>query len=258
VPTTGTPVTPAAARLLAAGAACGGKGKAAPYPLSGGRSYLKPAAKGAADVRLADSTRRRVQFSPARDAAHPAGGPREHRGGEGGPAGRRRPPHAPGVRPPRRVRTAPPRPRQLRPPGRAGPGAVRGGRDRGWGVRLGDLESVAARQPLAQEGRWHLRSDVPPRHRRPEDVRELAGRARWAAQNPYYLVHRQEWHVLRAVNRLRKEAGPPLLPKEGIRLKRRSVKPFETPDPGDSSETRSGRPSGKRRAPYWRSAGWWS
>ncbi|HEX4611491.1 MAG TPA: hypothetical protein VH092_25075 [Urbifossiella sp.] len=46
------------------------KGKAVLYPLSAdGASYLKPAAKWAADVRLADGTRKRVRFSPNRDAA---------------------------------------------------------------------------------------------------------------------------------------------------------------------------------------------
>jgi hypothetical protein len=43
---------------------------------------------------------------------------------------------------------------------------------------------------------------------------------------PYYLVRRQEFHILRAVNRRRKEAGMPLIPKECIWLKRRPVKPF--------------------------------
>ena len=44
---------------------------------------------------------------------------------------------------------------------------------------------------------------------------------------PYYLVRRQEFHILRAVNRRRKEASLPLVPKECIWLKRRPVKPFE-------------------------------
>lgn len=43
---------------------------------------------------------------------------------------------------------------------------------------------------------------------------------------PYYLVRRQEFHILRAVNRRRKAAGLPLVPKECIWLKRRPVKPF--------------------------------
>ncbi len=43
---------------------------------------------------------------------------------------------------------------------------------------------------------------------------------------PYYLVKRQEFHILRAVNRRRKTAGLPLVPKECIWLKRRPVKPF--------------------------------
>ena len=46
------------------------KGRAALYPLSAdGAAYLKPAAKWAADVRFADGTRKRVRFSPNRDAA---------------------------------------------------------------------------------------------------------------------------------------------------------------------------------------------
>ena len=43
---------------------------------------------------------------------------------------------------------------------------------------------------------------------------------------PYYLVRQQEFHILRAVNRRRKAAGLPLVPKECIWLKRRPVKPF--------------------------------
>jgi hypothetical protein len=43
---------------------------------------------------------------------------------------------------------------------------------------------------------------------------------------PYYFVRRQEFNILRAVNRRRKAAGLPLLPKECIWLKRRPVKPF--------------------------------
>jgi len=43
---------------------------------------------------------------------------------------------------------------------------------------------------------------------------------------PYYLVRQQEFHLLRAVNRRRKAAGLPLVPKECIWLKRRPVKPF--------------------------------
>jgi hypothetical protein len=43
---------------------------------------------------------------------------------------------------------------------------------------------------------------------------------------PYYLVRRQEFNILRAVNRHRKAAGLPLLPKECIWLKRRPLKPF--------------------------------
>lgn len=46
------------------------RGKTAHYPLSqDGTHYLKPAAKWAADVRLADGRRRRVRFSPNREAA---------------------------------------------------------------------------------------------------------------------------------------------------------------------------------------------
>jgi hypothetical protein len=43
---------------------------------------------------------------------------------------------------------------------------------------------------------------------------------------PYYLIRRQEFNILRAVNRRRKAAGLPLVPKECIWLKRRPVKPF--------------------------------
>ena len=43
---------------------------------------------------------------------------------------------------------------------------------------------------------------------------------------PYYLVRRQQFNLLRAVNRLRQAAGLPLVPKECIWLKRRPVKPF--------------------------------
>ena len=46
---------------------------------------------------------------------------------------------------------------------------------------------------------------------------------------PYYLVRRQEFNLLRAVNRRRKAAGLPLVPKECIWLKRRPVKPFGQP-----------------------------
>ena len=46
------------------------KGKAVFYPLSDDETkYLKPAAKWAADVRFADGTRKRVRFSPNKDAA---------------------------------------------------------------------------------------------------------------------------------------------------------------------------------------------
>jgi hypothetical protein len=57
---------------------------------------------------------------------------------------------------------------------------------------------------------------------------------------PYYLVRRQEFHILRAVNRRRKEAGLSLLPRECIWLKRRPVKPF-----GERIERVT--PSGSRR-----------
>jgi hypothetical protein len=43
---------------------------------------------------------------------------------------------------------------------------------------------------------------------------------------PYHLVKRQEFNLLRAVNRRRKAAGLPLVPFECIWLKRRPVKPF--------------------------------
>ena len=46
------------------------RGKTVLYPLSAdGAAYLKPAVKWAADVRFADGTRKRVRFSPHRDAA---------------------------------------------------------------------------------------------------------------------------------------------------------------------------------------------
>ena len=45
-------------------------GKTVYYPVTAdGKKYLKPAAKWAADVRFADGTRKRVRFSPNRDAA---------------------------------------------------------------------------------------------------------------------------------------------------------------------------------------------
>ncbi|MBX9623313.1 MAG: hypothetical protein K2X82_05825 [Gemmataceae bacterium] len=43
---------------------------------------------------------------------------------------------------------------------------------------------------------------------------------------PYYLVRRQQFAILRAVNRRRQAAGLPLVPKECIWLKRRPVRPF--------------------------------
>lgn len=43
---------------------------------------------------------------------------------------------------------------------------------------------------------------------------------------PYYLVRRQEFNLLRSVNRRRRAAGLPLVPKECIWLKRRPVRPF--------------------------------
>ena len=46
------------------------RGKAVFHPLTeGGTQYLKPGAKWAADVRFADGKRKRVRFSPSRDAA---------------------------------------------------------------------------------------------------------------------------------------------------------------------------------------------
>src|ERR1043165_29097 len=46
------------------------RGKVAVYPLSeDGKQYLKPAAKWAADVRFADGKRKRVRFSPNREAS---------------------------------------------------------------------------------------------------------------------------------------------------------------------------------------------
>ena len=45
-------------------------GRTVHYPLSENRrTYLKPAAKWAADVRFADGRRKRVRFSPNREAA---------------------------------------------------------------------------------------------------------------------------------------------------------------------------------------------
>lgn len=43
---------------------------------------------------------------------------------------------------------------------------------------------------------------------------------------PYYFVRRQEFNMLRAVNRRRNAAGLPAVPTECIWLKRRPVKPF--------------------------------
>lgn len=43
---------------------------------------------------------------------------------------------------------------------------------------------------------------------------------------PYYLVRKQEFHLLRAVNRRRKSAGLSPIPPECIWLKRRPLKPF--------------------------------
>lgn len=43
---------------------------------------------------------------------------------------------------------------------------------------------------------------------------------------PYYLVKRQQFNLLRAVNRHRKAAGLSLVPSECIWLKRRPLKPF--------------------------------
>ncbi|MFO0849887.1 MAG: hypothetical protein U0871_15230 [Gemmataceae bacterium] len=44
---------------------------------------------------------------------------------------------------------------------------------------------------------------------------------------PYYFVRRQQFNLLRSVNRRRKSAGLPPVPGECIWLKRRPVKPFE-------------------------------
>lgn len=43
---------------------------------------------------------------------------------------------------------------------------------------------------------------------------------------PYHLVKRQEFHILRSVNRRRKAVGLPAVPSESIWLKRRQVRPF--------------------------------
>ena len=59
---------------------------------------------------------------------------------------------------------------------------------------------------------------------------------------PYALVRRQEFHILRAVNRRRKAAGLPPVPKECIWLKRRPVKPFG--DAGGGSRTAAHPPVG--------------
>jgi hypothetical protein len=46
------------------------RGKSVFYPSTeDGKQYLKPAAKWAADVRFADGKRKRVRFSPNRDAS---------------------------------------------------------------------------------------------------------------------------------------------------------------------------------------------
>lgn len=50
---------------------------------------------------------------------------------------------------------------------------------------------------------------------------------------PYYLIRRQEFNLLRTVNRRRKAAGLRLVPKECIWLKRRPVKPFGEVRQGD-------------------------
>ena len=61
---------------------------------------------------------------------------------------------------------------------------------------------------------------------------------------PYFRVRQQEFAFLRAVNRRRKEAGLPPVPKECIWLKRRPVKPFGEPHdarlPGQPGEASGG------------------
>ncbi|MEO2089576.1 MAG: hypothetical protein ABGY75_08790 [Gemmataceae bacterium] len=61
---------------------------------------------------------------------------------------------------------------------------------------------------------------------------------------PYYLVRRQEFNLLRTVNRRRKAAGLRLVPKECIWLKRRPVKPF-----GEASSAVESAPAGPDAVP---------
>ena len=59
---------------------------------------------------------------------------------------------------------------------------------------------------------------------------------------PYAPVRRQQFHILRAVNRRRKAAGMSPVPNECIWLKRRPVKPFgKTPDRGEAEQEIGGR-----------------
>lgn len=87
-------------------------------------------------------------------------------------------------------------------------------------------------------GHVQVRIDLPQYRALKAFVEEQA--TRWSADRlarafyelpfePYYLVRRQEFNLLRAVNRRRKAAGLPLIPKECIWLKRRPAKPFELP-----------------------------
>lgn len=62
---------------------------------------------------------------------------------------------------------------------------------------------------------------------------------------PYHLVKKQEFGLLRAVNRRRRAAGLPLVPFECIWLKRRPVKPFGEPG-SDTNPTASGPQAGGR------------
>lgn len=61
---------------------------------------------------------------------------------------------------------------------------------------------------------------------------------------PYYLVRQQEFHILRSVNRHRKAAGLPPVPKECIWLKRRPVKPFGDAEDDHPTAAKPARKSG--------------
>lgn len=69
---------------------------------------------------------------------------------------------------------------------------------------------------------------------------------------PYAGVRRQMFTLLRLVNRARKRAGLDLVPKGCIRLRRRSVKPFEEPrtggNAGDVNGGRAEEASGRKVA----------